>query len=126
MIHTPAAEFIVVETDPFVLLDIQETIVRTFGVEPNMVETLDALPTVLDDSEGPIVIISSHNITQVTDILHGSPTIVRKTAAVLIADAPVEHDSAGLRTTFVSAPFSSEILERALKNALESLLTIQS
>lgn len=110
-------EFILLEDDPLVLMDIRDMILREFGSLPLSLDTVAGLGDLLADIGGPVVVIAS---CAVEDLMAGVRNVVadvRHFSAVILMDPPKEVMDLPAGITFLPPPFSSDLLMESITTA---------
>lgn len=117
----PLPEFIVVEDDPLVLMDIRDMLMREFNALPLSLETVKDLAELLSVVGRPAVIIASCNLETFVDAVWGAVAAGPPFSAVLISDPPREPVDLAINVAFVPAPFSSDLLLDSVRSACAHL-----
>ena len=107
-------EFILVEDDPLVLMDIRDMIMREFGSLPLNLETVAGLGDLLAEIGQPVVVIAS---CAMDDLMAG----VRHVASDIRHFPPKETSDLPFNVTFLPSPFSSDLLMESITTACEHL-----
>ncbi|MEQ6249290.1 hypothetical protein ABMC89_10410 [Sulfitobacter sp. HNIBRBA3233] len=115
------ATFLIIERDPIVRMDIQETILNNFpGQMILVVASLEDIARAFEYTRGPRIVIASQAPKVFFEHIE-SLDITAPTGAVLISDHLVDDVDVTLPVTIVPKPFSSEHLVSALRTACETL-----
>lgn len=117
--NTP--EFIIVQNDAVVLMDMQDLILREFQRLPLCLDDLDALIDLLSGIDGPAVVIANCDPEEYIKTVLARVRETTRHAVILISDAKeyMPHLADGL--SVVPAPFSYETLLASITNAFSHL-----
>jgi hypothetical protein len=110
-------EFILVEDDPLVLMDIRDMIVREFGSLPLSLDTVAGLGDLLADIGGPVVVIASCAFDELMAGVQDVVADVRHFSAVMLMDPPKGTLELPAGVTFLPPPFSSDLLMESITTA---------
>lgn len=119
-------EFIVVEDDPLVLMDIRDMLMREFNALPLGLETVRHLDELLAVVGRPAVIIAGCSLDGFLGAIQDAVRQKLPLVAVLIAEKPEGAAELPIDLTFVPEPFSSEFMLEAVKSACVRLQSIPS
>jgi len=114
-------DFIVVENDPLVLMDIRNMLMREFNVLPLSLETPADLGDLLAVVGCPAVIIAACDLDVLRDQLAGSAASF---SVVMIADKPKTVVELPFGLVFVPPPFSADLLLKSVRSACAHLHSI--
>lgn len=119
-------EYIIVEDDHVVLMDLRDLVLHEFQRLALCIETVEALVDLLAGINGPAVVIAGCNPKEFLRTVGQLPTGGGGFAAVLITDDPDQTEAlpAGMRV--IASPFSSETLLSSVRSAYEHLRSGQS
>ena len=122
----PLPEFIVVEDDPLILMDIRDMLMREFSALPLSLETVADLGELLSVVGRPAVIIAACSLGVFLDAVRETVANGPPFCAILIADPPREAVDLPISIAFVPSPFSSGLLLDSVKNACAHLRLTRS
>tara|TARA_R110000850_G_scaffold20404_22_gene60678 strand:- start:4171 stop:4554 length:384 start_codon:yes stop_codon:yes gene_type:complete len=114
-------EFILVEDDPLVLMDIRDMIMREFGSLPLNLETVAGLGDLLAEIGQPVVVIASCAMDDLMAGVRHVASDIRHFSAVMLMDPPKETSDLPFNVTFLPSPFSSDLLMESITTACEHL-----
>lgn len=114
--------FLIYETDPFILSDIEETLASSFPGYP--VRVLDAVSdlTELQKSEADrsVLVVSADRET-LCSLSKSVADITHQIGLVVISEAQSAMKELGVACRFVSRPFKSETIVDAVRDVLSTL-----
>lgn len=119
--YLPLPEFIVVEDDPLVLMDIREMLIQEFNALPLSLGTVRHLDELLAVVGRPAVVIASCGLDVFAGAVQGTISSALPLAAVLIAEPPKDVVETPINVGFVPPPFSSALLLETVMNACARL-----
>lgn len=118
MIEKPfTPEFIVVEDDPLVLMDIRDMLMREFGALPLSLDTVVGLGDLLSDVGRPAVVIASCALDDFMAGVRNAVSDVKQFSAVMLMDPPKDVVDLPFSVTFLPSPFSSDLLMKSITTA---------
>lgn len=114
-------EFIIVQNNAVVLMDMQDLILREFQRLPLCLDDLDALIDLLSGVDGPAIVIASCDPEEYIKTVLARVCDTTRHAVVLISDAKDHIPRLADGLSILPAPFSSETLLASIKSAFSHL-----
>lgn len=122
--HLP--EFVVVEDDPLVLMDIRDMLMREFNALPLGLESVRHLDELLAVIGRPAVVIAACSLDNFLDAVKDTVEQKLPMVAILIAEHPKDPVDMQIDLTFVPQPFSSAQMLETVRSACARLQSLPS
>lgn len=119
-------EFIIIENDPIVLMDLRDLILHEFERLALCVDALEGLVDLLREIDGPAIIIGSCDPAEYVKTVHATDAHNTSSAAVLLSESDTLKDDFPTGVNVLSSPFSSDSLLDSIKSAFAHLRSSRS
>ena len=114
-------EFIIIENDPIILMDLRDLILHEFERLALCLDALDGLVELLAEINGPTVVIGSCDPDEYVKTVHASGLHSASSAAVLLSESSTPKDDFPKGVSVIPSPFTSDTLLASIKNAFAHL-----